>query len=152
MIKYLLPLLALHLGLQSIVLADDNLSDTDNALIIRDAWVREAPPGTAMLAAYLTIENPSDINRTLEFVVSKYFDHVMIHKSEIVDGVAKMLHQDKLSIPAHGKLELKPGNFHLMMPAPEKALHADDIVYFRLYFANGESLPVKAIVKRAGIP
>jgi copper(I)-binding protein len=39
-----------------------------------------------------------------------------------------------------------------MMPAPEKPLRADNIVYFRLYFANGESLPIKAIVKRAGIP
>ncbi|MEE9493950.1 MAG: copper chaperone PCu(A)C [Gammaproteobacteria bacterium] len=151
MIKYLLPLLALHLGFQSIVLADA-LPDTDNGLIISNVWVREAPPGAAMLAAYLTIENQSDKGRELEFVVSKYFSHVMMHKSEVIDGVAKMLHQDKLSIPAHGKLELKPGGFHLMMPAPEKALEAGDTVYFRLYFANGESLPVKAIVKRAGIP
>ena len=116
---------------------------------VSDAWVREAPPGAAMLAAYMTISNPGNEDRVLEWVESMNFSHVMLHRSVVVDGMAKMIHQDNLTIPANGKLELKPGSYHLMMPAPEKPMRAGDEAYFILHFKNGDCLMVETSVKRA---
>ena len=114
------------------------------------AWVREAPPGAEMLAAYLTINNTGDKDRVLTEVTSPQFSHIMMHRSQVIDGVARMLHQDTLTIPAHGKLVLEPGGYHLMMPSPEPALHEGDCVELTLHLQDGETLAVHAPVKRAG--
>ena len=34
------------------------LAVADSSVVVRDAWVREAPPGAPVLAAYFTLENP----------------------------------------------------------------------------------------------
>ena len=120
----------------------------DSVLLVTDAWVREAPPGAHMLAAYLTIENTSPQARVLRGVDSKQFSHVMLHKSEVVDGIARMTHVNHLEIPAHGSLALEPGSYHLMMPAAQKRLIAGDQVEFELHFADGESLHVQAEVRK----
>jgi copper(I)-binding protein len=115
---------------------------------VRDAWVREAPPGASMMAAYLVIENPGDKDLTLVSVDSPDFAHVMMHRSVTVDGVARMQHQHSIAIPAHGSVALEPGGYHLMMPAPEKRLTAGDEVGFVLHFADRTRLPVTAEVRK----
>lgn len=120
----------------------------DSALVVRDAWVREAPPGAQMLAAYLTIENTSSQMHVLSGVDSKQFSHVMLHKSEVVDGIARMIHVNQLEIPAHSSLALEPGSYHLMMPAAQKRLTAGEKVEFELHFIDGESLNVQAEVRK----
>jgi copper(I)-binding protein len=120
----------------------------DTTLQVENAWVREAPPGAHMMAGYMTVKNPGASEVALTAVDSPAFAHVMLHKSATVDGVARMIHQDKIVIPAHGLVELKPGSYHLMMPAPERRLVAGDRVDFILRFSNGETLRVQAdIVK-----
>ncbi len=116
--------------------------------LVSDAWVREAPPGASMLAGYLTIENPSDEDLVLVDVSSPRFARVMMHRSEMVDGMARMIHEESITIPAHGKTEFKPGSYHLMMPAPDLRLTTGDPVPFVLRFANGEQLEVSAEVRK----
>lgn len=120
----------------------------DSQPLVSDAWVREAPPGARMLAAYLTIENPADEDLVLVDVSSPGFARVMMHRSAVVDGMARMIHEDSIRIPAHGKLELKPGSYHLMMPAPDTRLVTGDAVVFVLQFANGGRLEVHAEVRK----
>ncbi len=139
--KYLIPL---GLLLSGAVLAEGS------AIEVTDAWVREAPPGAAMLAAYMKIHNTGAAERILTSVESTSFKHVMLHESTVIDGIAKMLHQDNLKIPAGGNLILQPGSFHLMMPAPDIDLQLGQYVEFSLQLKNGETIAVKAIVKRAG--
>lgn len=122
----------------------------DSNLVVSDAWVREAPPGAAMLAAYMTISNRGPAPRVLTGVESPNFSHVMLHRSVVIDGIARMIHQDALEIPAGGSLVLEPGSYHLMMPAPADRLERGDCVEFTLHMKNGESLAVRATVKRAG--
>lgn len=133
-------------GLFFLLAAPASLAEPE--LLVSNAWVREAPPGAHMLAAYLTIENPSAQVRVLTGVESKQFSHVMLHKSEVVDGMARMIHVDRLELPAHGKIVLEPGSYHLMMPAPEKRLTTGDQVDFVLSFANGESMNIQAEVRK----
>lgn len=132
------------------LLLSSNLFADDATLEITDAWVREAPPGAAMLAAYMKIHNKGASDRILTAVDSPSFNHVMLHKSIVVDGIAKMLHQDNVIIPAGGDLILQPGSFHLMMPSPDVALQRGQCVEFNLHMKNGETITVNATVKRAG--
>lgn len=117
-------------------------------VVVEHAWVREAPPGASMMAAYLVISNAGDADATLVSVESSTFAHVMLHKSEIVDGVARMTHQDSLLIPAHGSVTLEPGSFHLMMPAPDTRLKEGDEVTFLLHFADDSSVTATAEVRK----
>jgi hypothetical protein len=72
----------------------------------------------------------------------------MMHKSATVDGMARMLHQDSIPIPAHASVALEPGGYHLMMPAPETPLSAGDQVEFLLHFDDNSSVRVTAVVRK----
>ncbi|UCE76777.1 MAG: copper chaperone PCu(A)C [Gammaproteobacteria bacterium] len=115
---------------------------------VEDAWVREAPPGARMLAAYLTVNNSGAEDLVLVEVQSPAFSHIMLHKSEVVDGVARMVHLDEIVIPAQGSVQLQPGGMHLMMPAPEARPSAGDRVPLVLIFADGNRLEVQADVRK----
>ena len=115
---------------------------------VEDAWVREAPPGARMLAAYLTVNNSGAEELVLVEVQSPAFSHIMLHKSEVVDGVARMTHLDEIVIPAQGSVQLEPGGMHLMMPAPGARLSAGDRVPLVLIFADGNRLEVQAEVRK----
>ncbi len=115
---------------------------------VEDAWVREAPPGARMLAAYLTVKNSGTEELMLVEVQSPAFNHIMLHKSEVVDGVARMIHLDDVVIPAGGSVHFEPGGLHLMMPAPETRLSAGDRVPLVLIFADGSRLEVQAEVRQ----
>jgi periplasmic copper chaperone A len=124
------------------------LAVADSAIVAEHAWVREAPPSAHMLAAYMTIRNATDRDAVLVNVESPQFRHVMLHKSEVVDGMARMVHQDEIRVPAQGSVALEPGSYHLMMPAPETRLSAGDRVDFTLTFADGDKIRVQAEVRK----
>ena len=128
--------------------ASSLLACAGSGIDVTDAWVREAPPGARMMGAFMTLTNSSDRDVRLIDVDSPDFGHVMLHKTEVVDGVARMLHQDEILIPAGGSVALEPGSFHLMMPAPEKRLVAGDEVEFLLHLDNEYCIRVKAAVKK----
>ena len=115
---------------------------------IENAWVREAPPSARMLAAYMTLKNPADQDQVLVEVQSPALSHVMLHRSEVIDGVARMIHLDEVVIPAGGSVQLEPGGLHLMMPAPETRLSAGDRVPLVLLFADGNQIEVQAEVRK----
>ena len=135
-------LLALILSAWSLLAAAEITLQVDNA------WVREAPPKAHMMAAYMTLQNTGAGDAVLEQVDSPAFSHVMLHRSEVVDGVARMSHLDEIVIPARGSVELKPGSFHLMMPAPEQRLLEGDRVDFVLTFSDGDTIRVQADVRK----
>ncbi|MHB8472852.1 MAG: copper chaperone PCu(A)C [Gammaproteobacteria bacterium] len=112
-----------------------------------DAWVRAAPPGATVLAAYLTIENNSARGRVLRGVSSPRFERVEMHRSELKDGVATMSMQAHLAIAAHARLQFTPSAYHLMLIGPRQALHPGDSVVLQLHFDGGVRLPVRAVVR-----
>ena len=124
------------------------LTVAESTLQVEDAWVREAPPNAHMMAAYMTLMNRGAGDAVLTQVDSPAFGHVMLHKSEVANGVARMIHQHEIVIPAHGSVELRPGSFHLMMPAPDKRLVEGDRVDFVLTFSNGDTIRVQADVRK----
>ncbi|HHJ16269.1 MAG TPA: copper chaperone PCu(A)C [Gammaproteobacteria bacterium] len=135
--------------LLAILLCWNTLALAEVDVQVDHAWVREAPPGARMMAAYMTLINRGEEDITLVDVNSPAFRMVMLHKSAMVDGMARMSHVDKLDIPAGASVALEPGSYHLMMPAPDTRLVSGDKVEFILEFADESQLRVEAEVRKA---
>ena len=125
------------------------LAVADSSVVVRDAWVREAPPGAPVLAAYFTLENPGSKADKLVAVRGADFDQIEIHATEIRAGVARMIALAALSIPPHALVKLAPGGYHLMLHHPRRALAAGMSVTLELRFESGTHLTVVAPVRRA---
>jgi len=121
----------------------------DSTIVVRDAWVREAPPGATVLAAYFTLENTGTKEDKLVAVRGPDFDKIEIHATEIRDGVARMVALDALPIPPQAVVKLAPGGYHLMLHHPRHALAAGANVKLELRFDSGARMTVVAPVRRA---
>ena len=120
----------------------------EEVIQIHDAWIKEGPPSSKVLAGYLSIENSGEKKIVIIGVESPSFDKVMIHKSEVKDGFASMVHVEKLEIPPKTIFVFKAGAYHLMLHKPKRQLKAGDKADFTIHFSSGEKVTVKAVVKR----
>jgi periplasmic copper chaperone A len=110
-------------------------------------WIRQAPPGIAVLAGYFALQNLTDQPLTLTAVESRDFGSVEMHRSFIKDSVEHMEPVPSIAIPAHGSVEFKPGGYHLMMMQPKKNLFAGDMAEVTLTFSDGSQLAILAPVR-----
>ena len=120
----------------------------DVGLVLHDPWVRSASPTATVMAAYLRIDNTADLPRILTGVRSANFESVEIHNTVVEDGLARMIHQEQLEVPARGSLTFKPGGYHLMLMGRKAPLNVGDQVELTLVFENGEELPATAAVRK----
>lgn len=116
-------------------------------LTAHDAWVRAAPPGATVFAAYLTIENRGAHRHTLLHVSSPQFQRVEMHRSALRNGVATMSTQNRLAIAAHTHLRFSPSGYHLMLIGPRQTLYPGAGVVLQLHFDGGVRVPVRAVVR-----
>ncbi len=136
--------LALAFLIPIIAQADDKPS----MLHASEAWIREGPPNAMALAGYMVIDNKGSEDRQLLGVSSPFFGHIELHRTRLEDGIAKMIPQDSMPVPAGGRLELKPGDYHLMMMQPEQPLKAGDKIEAILRFDDEEKITVNFSVKK----
>ncbi|MBI3186736.1 MAG: copper chaperone PCu(A)C [Gammaproteobacteria bacterium] len=118
--------------------------------VVTEAWIPEAPPVSTVMAAFMTIHNNGDEDLKIVSVKSDQFAEVQMHLSVEEKGVAKMLPQKTLIVPARATLQLRQGSYHLMLFNSVSPLKAGDKVTLTLDFADGSKLPVIADVKKAG--
>ncbi len=116
-------------------------------LKVSDVWVREAPPTSAVNAAYMHIENSGAKDLAITGASSPQFETVEIHRTEIVDGVARMLPQERLVVPAGGSVTLAPNGLHLMLIQAKQPLHAREHVEINLEIEAGTALKIDAEVR-----
>ena len=126
------------------------LAQAGGQLMVDNAWIREAPPGAAALAGYMTLMNRGDMPRILVGASSPAFGNVMLHRTVMEGGMAKMVHQMAIEIPAKGSLTFEPNDYHVMLMKPRQQLKAGDKVDITLEFKNGETMVVTHEV-RAGM-
>ena len=117
-------------------------------LVLHDPWVRSASPTATVMAAYLRIDNSTDVPRVLTGARSTNFDNVEVHNTVVEDGLARMIHQKTLEIPAKGSLAFIPGSYHLMLMGRKAPLNVGDQVEITLVFENGEELSTMAAVRK----
>jgi len=117
------------------------------AVAVTGAWVRAAPPGAMVMAGYAVLRNTGTHALNIESVTSPQFSAVEMHGTIIENGVARMVQQQVLTLPAGGELTLAPGGLHLMLMQPNKLLRPGDRVELILHLDDGSTLSVDAAVK-----
>lgn len=121
---------------------------TAGKLEIHDAWVREAPPNAAVMAAYLTLRNQSSKTYTLISASSPDFKRVEMHRTEEHDGMAKMLPVSRVMVSTNGSVSFEPGGMHLMLMQPKKSLKVGDSISLTLFFSDETSQKISVPVKK----
>ena len=122
---------------------------SSNPVVIKQAWVREAPPNAQVLAAYLILENPSNKTQSLIAVHADGFKSAEIHRTVEKDGMSSMIKQERIDVPAHGTVNFETSGLHVMLMMPKTRLLAGNHVALQLEFANHEKVSVKAEVRKA---
>lgn len=117
-------------------------------ITVADPWIREAPPGVAMLAAYMTITNDYNKEVELQRASSLDFRKIEMHWSKMQEGMSHMVKHSALQIGPNESIILKPGGRHLMLMGPQRQFKAGDTVRLQLKFDNGEVISVQAVVRR----
>lgn len=117
-------------------------------LVVKYAWIPEAPPVTPVMAAFMEIENHSNHPAEIVSISGQDFDRVEMHLSKEENGIARMIPQKKLIIPAKGKLVLQHGGYHLMLFNPKRRLKDGDTTELVMKLASGNSFTVKLIVEK----
>ncbi len=117
-------------------------------IYVKNAWLREGPPGARVLAAYLDISNASEEARYLVGAHSPSFEKTEVHETVIRSGMMNMRLVKRLEVPSFGGVSFKPNGHHIMLIGPDKPLRSGDNVELTLKFANGEEVPVTLVVKR----
>ena len=117
-------------------------------VFVRDAWVRESPPGVAMMAGYMVLQNNTSRSQVLAAASSSGFESVMIHRTIVKDGLAGMVHASQIELTPSASLIFAPGGYHLMLMNPRRALRAGERVVINLEFRGGLVLPVAYEVRK----
>src|SRR5436190_11733991 len=106
---------------------------TDEAGIsVRDAWVRETPPGMAMTAGYMVLQNKTSRPQVLVAANSSDFETVTIHRTVARQGMTGMEHSPEVELLPNASLLFAPGEYHLMLQNPKRTLRAGDRVDIQL--------------------
>ncbi len=114
---------------------------------VHDAWIRSAPASAQVVAAFMKIENPGSTEVHLLRAEAADYASVELHRTQMEDGMMKMIKQPNIPIPAKGHVMLKPGSWHIMLIKPNKVPSEGEEVMLNLHFDNGTQVEVKAIVK-----
>ena len=156
--KLILPLAAaLALTAASLITAHSNAEDAAphaieiGALKISGVWTKAMLPGQPVGVGYLTVENTGAEADRVVSVTSSASPDVQIHEMKMEGDIMKMRQlADGLEIPAGGKLELKPGGFHLMFMAVPEPFKEGGMVKITLKFEKAGDVEVKLPVAAAG--
>jgi copper(I)-binding protein len=117
-------------------------------IAISQAWGRSSPMMAQTGAVYVVIENQGGVADRLIGVSSAAAKTVEVHESYMEDGMMKMRPVDGgLEIPAGGKVEMKPGGYHIMLIDLEKPLEAGSKITVTLKFEKSGEIPVDVEIR-----
>ena len=126
------------------------VADTDSPLRVEQAWVREAPPGVTVMAAYALLCNDDKEALTLAALSSPAFERVEMHVTIETADAVRMERSNNIVIGPNDCVEFAPGGRHFMLFDPRERLSAGDNVEFTLRFANGKEMVLRMPVQKAG--
>src|SRR5262249_12027829 len=110
-----------------------------SGLEVSNAYMQTTIPSRPA-AGYFTLKNNGDVDRVLVGASSPGCESLMMHKSESVGGMEKMLMVDSVPVPAHQGVAFAVGGFHLMCMSPVESMKPGSSVPVTLTFDGGISL------------
>lgn len=129
-----------------VIVAFTNTSYADNKPDIQTEkfWIVLAPEVARTTAGYGVIKNNGDEADTL-IRISSNVATVMLHKTEIDSGMARMVHMPNIVIEPHSELVFEPMSFHLMFSDLTPAILSEDgEITLLLEFEKSGVIEVKA--------
>lgn len=84
-------------------------------LTVKSAWARATPPGVTMGVIYLNVENGGAKSDRLLKLSTSVAASAGVHRTEIVDDIARMREVAVLHIAPGEKIEFAPGGYHVML-------------------------------------
>lgn len=118
---------------------------------VHDAWVREPMGGRNVTGAFAIVENPTATPRSIVAASSDVSDKVELHEMKNENGKMSMSMVKKLDVPAKGKLELRPGSFHVMLFDVKKKLTGGEKVKLTFTLDDGSKVETEAQVRKPGM-
>ena len=146
--KPTLTLLALSLFAFNVSYAAEPVTASTNIELV-DFWISAPPPVAKGTAGYGTIRNIGDTADTITHICTEDA-YVMLHKTEINNGRAKMLHMQDTVIPPHSELVLEPMSYHLMFSdlAPNRFVEGQTMT-LRFEFEQAGNVSIDVPVRSA---
>lgn len=138
-----------------------------STLRIENAWVRPGVAaktssdsragggadmgGAGNSAVYMVIYNGRSASDRLIGAETDVARAVELHQTKIDAGMARMMRVPAISVPAAGRVELKPGGYHVMLIGLKHDLKVGGRVDLVLVFAKAGRHRVVATVKMSGV-
>ncbi len=123
----------------------------NHQITITDSWVRSAPINAPALGLFMGISNNTDQEVRLISAYTKGYKRIELHRTIDSNGVMKMVKQAFMPIPAHAKLHLKPGSWHIMLIGPEQVPSEGEQVSVNLKFNDGSTQTIQALVRKGRV-
>jgi periplasmic copper chaperone A len=130
------------------LLACASLANACAELDVSNAWIRMPAPNAKMLAAYMSVKNPSDQSILIQGLSSESFNAVEMHTTEVVNGVAKMRQLEMLEVKVGQEQALAPGGKHLMLMGPQRTFAEGDKVSIALTLCENKQQTVQFVVAK----
>lgn len=113
-------------------------------LKIGHPWSRATPAGAKVGGGYLTIENTGTAPDRLVSVAAPFAARSEIHEMATKDGIMTMRPlENGVEVPAGGKVEFKPGGYHIMFMELKQPLKQGETVKGTLTFEKAGSVDVE---------
>lgn len=123
----------------------------DGGVRVQDAWTRAVPAVAPVAGGFLTVLNTANSDDRLLRVESDIAQRVEIHQMRNDGGMMRMRAlPEGVVVPARGKLELKPGGYHLMLIKPRRALVEGGHFDATLVFQRAGRVPARFEVRAMG--
>lgn len=120
-------------------------------LKIGHPWSRATPGGAKVGGGYLTIENTGTTPDRLVAVAAPFAARGEIHEMATKDGVMTMRELEKgVEIPPGGKVDFKPGGYHIMFQELKQPLKQDEMIKGTLTFEKAGTIEVEFKVEGMG--
>lgn len=147
----------LLLGLLFILLVSCS-APPQNSISVQDAWARATTGSMPMeqnhnsmggktSAIYMVIYNQTKQDDRLIAAKTSVADLVEIHETRMENDIMKMQKVDGVVIPANGKVELKPGGYHIMLINLKQELKAGEKVPVMLIFEKNGEINLEAEIR-----
>lgn len=121
------------------------------SLRIGHPWSRATPAGARVGGGYLSIENTGTQADRLVSISASVSGRAEAHEMALKDGVMTMRALESgVVIPPGGKVEFKPGGFHIMFMDLKQPLKQDERLKGTLIFEKAGPVEVEFTVEAIG--
>ncbi|HUG04598.1 MAG TPA: copper chaperone PCu(A)C [Steroidobacteraceae bacterium] len=103
-------------------------------LKLESAWARSSPPGAQVAAVYLRIDNSGGKSDRLLTIRSDVAASAEVHRTTVVEGVARMRPVSTLHVGANEVVAFEPGGLHIMLFGLKQPLVAGESFRVELGF------------------